>query len=308
MRRLFVIGMLLMTAQAAAAAEVARAGAHVFHSSFWMSLHERLRHEALVPETRDVADAEWTAATAAYRQQLGRRSAVFDEELVRWTRAIARSGDGALTKDVPEPLAAALHRAAPFYRAHDWPRDDAANRFWIAYAAELVRQAGGDISARLAQAYGAPLPKALHVEVAPYADPFGANTPEAAGDLYLTTVASRVPGIQGFSALELLFHEPLHHLDTLFDGMLAAAAKRANVPVPGNLSHAILFYTVGDATRRALAARGTSYTPYAYATGVHKRAWPELLPLLEEHWQAYLDGKLTRDDALAKILTAAPRQ
>jgi hypothetical protein len=40
------------------------------------------------------------------------------------------------------------------------------------------------------------------------------------------------------------------------------------------------------------------------ARSVIARAWPTLLPLLDEHWQAYLDGKISRDDALRTILAS----
>jgi hypothetical protein len=50
----------------------------------------------------------------------------------------------------------------------------------------------------------------------------------------------------------------------------------------------------------------TDYQPVAYR-GIHQRSWPELLPLLEEHWQAYIDGRITRDEAFARMLTSKPK-
>jgi hypothetical protein len=84
---------------------------------------------------------------------------------------------------------------------------------------------------------------------------------------------------------------------------ISAVAKELSVRPPRAFSHALLFYTTGEAARRALAARGSTYKPVAQLVG--ERAWPKLLPLLDEHWRAYLDGKISRDEALRRILLAS---
>ena len=68
--------LLLMLALPLRATEIGRAGAHVFHSSFWINLHERLRHEATLktPETHPFSGAElsaWRQALAIYRTDVG---------------------------------------------------------------------------------------------------------------------------------------------------------------------------------------------------------------------------------------------
>ena len=286
---------------------MSRQGPYVFHSSFWINLHERLRSEAMArtPEAHgDFTAPEceaWDAAIATYKSDVAKRDAIFDKDLVAWTRALAMSGDAKEPRGVPDNIAAALRRAAPVYRAHEWTADDRGNRFSIAMATTLLREAGAEMTKDIERWYGITWPKSLHFEVTAFAEPFGANTPPSTPDLRLTVMSTHDPAYQGLNELEMLFHEPLHHFDLL--PPIAAAMKETDTIPPRGFSHALLFYTAGEAARRALAARGITYKPVAILVG--ERAWPKLLPLLQEHWQAYLDGKITRDEALRKILIAS---
>jgi hypothetical protein len=259
---------------------------------------------ATAPEPRgDFTAAEreaWDAAIAIYKSDIAKRDAIGDKDLVAWTRALATSGDAKEPRGVPDSIAAALRRAAPVYRAHDWIADDRGNRFSIAMATTLLREAGAEMTRDVERWYGVTWPKSLHFEITAYAEAFGANTPPSTPDLLLTVMSTHDPAYQGLNELEMLFHEPLHHLDQGMQAQISAIAKELNTRPPRAFSHAILFYTAGAAARRALAARGIEYKPVATLVG--ERAWPKLLPLLAEHWQAYLDGKISRDDALRKIL------
>ena len=281
------------------AAEVARAGAHVFHSSFWISLHERLRHQAVAkePERHDFSADEqsaWDAAVAAYRNDVPKGSVPFNAELSGVAYALARTGDDE-PKGLPPKVDAALRRAAPVYRARLWPDDDRANRFWIAVHGTMLREAGPEIVAGLEKTFGITWPKSLHIEVTPYADPFDAYSPAPLPDLKLSVISSRAADNQGFAGLDLLFHEPLHH----FDEHIATF-------IPDEyLAHGILFYTPGELTRRALARRGVAYTPYAYTLGIYRRSYQPYIKRLETHWQAYLEGKLARDEAVRRIIEPA---
>ena len=60
------------------------------------------------------------------------------------------------------------------------------------------------------------------------------------------------------------------------------------------LWHAIQFHTVGEATREVLAAAGVDYQSYAERAGLFERApgWSVYVPLLSEHWQAWIDGRI----------------
>jgi hypothetical protein len=78
------------------------------------------------------------------------------------------------------------------------------------------------------------------------------------------------------------------------------------VKPPSSLWHALLFYTAGETTRRALAERGVSdYRPVILA--MYARGFGGFKAALEKHWQAYLDDKESRADAIRQIvLETAP--
>ncbi len=79
-------------------------------------------------------------------------------------------------------------------------------------------------------------------------------------------------------------------------------AKELNLRLPYNLWHAVLFYTSSELTRRALARRGvTNYKPVIL--GMYDRGFRNFRQSLEIRWQAYLDGKISRQEALRRIVT-----
>jgi hypothetical protein len=295
--------LLLMLALPLRATEVARAGAHVFHSSFWINLHERLRHEATLktPEAHPFTGAElsaWRQALVIYRTDVGRTNPIFDRKLSLVWHALAATPDAAAPKDLPPRLSEALKAAAPAYRAKLWKQDDATNRFWTAVAATMLREAGPEVGAEIAKIYGTTWPKRIDVEVAPYCDEYGAATPAEHEGRYLTVVSSTDPGYQQFHALEMMFHEPMHHFDDAIQREISQAANGGKTP--RNLSHALLFYTSGEVTRRTLAKRGVVYT--TIASEVAARAWPGLVPLLEKHWLPVIEGKVSRAEALRELV------
>src|SRR3989442_8343116 len=63
-----------------------------------------------------------------------------------------------------------------------------------------------------------------------------------------------------------------------------------------NLDHFI--FTAGDAVRRVMPDQ----VPYAEAAGVWQRGVQRVKIPLEETWKPYLDGRGTRDEALAALV------
>jgi hypothetical protein len=111
--------------------------------------------------------------------------------------------------------------------------------------------------------------------------------------------------MQGFAALELMFHEPSHGIVGPSFGAIgpeiAEIEKRLHRVAPRQLWHAILFHTSGELTRRALARRGvTSYVPFF--VGMFEGPYRREADALREHWQAYLDGRTERGVALERIV------
>ncbi len=279
-------------------------------SNFWVSLHHTLldasqngrkADESLLPADRSA----WTNAMLAYRVRFADRVPWEDEELTRINDMLSSTGE-MLQEGLPEEVARALLLAAPVYRRVYWPSDDRANRFWISTAHGLLRDAGEELAAAHAQVYAAPYPAHIRVDVSPYAGPNGAYTTDANGFVH-TTISSRDSGYQGFAALEMLLHEASHAILSPTTGVIGpqinALATEKRLLVPRHLWHAILFYTSGELTKRALRERGVNdYVPYAYKKGMYDRPFFGLRQPLETFWQSYLDGRMAREAAVEAIV------
>ncbi len=98
--------------------------------------------------------------------------------------------------------------------------------------------------------------------------------------------------MQATSGLEMVFHEALHQWDPQTFAALAAQARKLNVTVPGDLPHAMIFFTAGEAVKHV----APGYVPYLERFGI----WDLKLsgaalpasrlkqPLLET-WKLYLE-------------------
>jgi hypothetical protein len=180
-------------------------------------------------------------------------------------------------KEIPTELREALSKAAPIYRDVWWPRHDAANQKWLRELRPLIERFGAKIVPQLVTAFQHPWPTGkLRVEIVAYANFGGAYTTE---DPPLTAMSSLDPEQQGTDALEELFHECSH----LMMGTIEATGKGLSRDV----SHTILFYTVGEVLRRTVP----DHVPYAIHHGVWQRGWTKNFEVLKLDWQPYLDGK-----------------
>lgn len=295
-----------------------KVGRYRLQSNPWVNLHQRLlyaaRFESTTPATLSGDDIlKWNKAVEAYRTFLGKRNPIFDDELKRLNIALSATNASKLPASIPKAAATTLETVMPIYRVAQWEEDDRANRFWIAMAEPMLASAGEELAAAHEKAYGVPFPTDILVDVSPFGWEFGAYT-VGEGKHAHTVVTSIEPGYQGFAALEMLMHEPSH---VIVDGNsnaaigrdLALASRELQIRPYSNLWHAILFYTSGELTRRALVKRGVrNYQPVIL--GMYERGYRGYRQSLETHWQAYLDGKLTREAAIRQILieTAPPKK
>ncbi len=314
---LVVVALAVPAARAAAAGEVELevAGSRfVLQSRFWVALHQTLLAAVAPdpmagPET-GLDDAGWRGAVAVYRERFAGRSSIFDPELVRVEGLLSAAVGDAPPPGLPADVAAALRAAAPAYRAGRWAADDRTDRLWIAVAAALLREVGPELLPAAGRAWGTPLPRAVTVDVAPAAGRFGAYTTGDAAAVHVT-ISGRAAATQGFAALETLLHEASHGVVDGGEGAvgpwLAAAAQRLGLRLPPRLWHAVLFYTSGELTRRALAARGVAYTPYADLQGVWERSPAGARAALESAWKPWLDGRVGRQEAVDALVRALGR-
>ncbi|HET7745688.1 MAG TPA: hypothetical protein VFM29_00210 [Vicinamibacteria bacterium] len=284
-------------------------GRYRLQSNPWVNLHQRLMHESRFdsPSPAILAGedlARWKAAVEGHAKLRNRRNPIFDRDLIALNAALSAATGDTLPDAVPRAYAAVLAKAMPVYRERVWSDDDRANRFWIAVARPLLESAAEDLAAAHTKVYGVPFPTKILVDVAPLAWEFGAYT-VGEGDSAHAVISSTDPGYQGFSALEMLLHEPSHAIvgtdSGAIGGDLTRAAAQLGVKPPPNLWHALLFYTSGELARQWLARHGVgNYQPHV--RNMYDRGYRGFQTALESHWQAVLDGRMPREEAIRRIL------
>lgn len=322
-----VLGSVLMAGAAAAqkvgkAKSDRKAGAiFVFEQDeFWLNLHHFLyvlaraqnkeRDAARTAVAGAAADQEqglaklkpaeqaaWREAVTAYARGLAKKDMVFDEPLPSITGALAKAGDSRTLKgtSIDPAVSSALEHAAPIYRKAWWPQHRAANLAWERMIREPLKNHGEEILSFITNSYGMQWPAAGYpVHMSAYANWAGAYS--IVGNVLV--VSSLAPDLKDDYGLETICHEGMHQWDEGVDAALSAAAKRANKRVPGGLSHAMVFYTAGEAVRRAIPG----HVPYAEKYGIWNRGLASFKTPLDEIWKPYLDRKGTRDDALTALL------
>jgi hypothetical protein len=287
---------------------VAKAGPFEFHSNFWLNLHHFLYEQALhkSPPPPDLAKA-----VEFYRRSMVSRDLLFDLHM--------RSIDTELAEDETLPklvvagedaaLYEALNSTAAAYRAQWWTTHDQANRTWIAAAVPLVQQYAPQLMKQLATVYEVPWPKDLiRVDVSEYANWAGAYTYSYSWNRVHEIISSVNDGYRGYAALEMLFHEATHGMVPADSGRLAdaiaKAAKANRVTPPKDLLHIFIFYTAGELTKRDLA---NDYVPYAEKKGLYRGSWVRWHGRIQNYWKQHLDGTLSLDEAVNKIVVNEPR-
>lgn len=297
-----------------------------FHSSFWLNLHHFLYQQALVhsgniraARTRGEAplidrplpdlDRTWNAAVDYYVASMIKRDLLFDQGMVDINARLAQLErvPGANLSGFDPTLISKLRGAAPVYESFWWKQHDLTNRAWVARIAPLLKQMGGEISAKLMQLYRTEWPKVgIRVEVATYANWAGAYTSDHP---VLITLSSEDKADRGYEELETLFHEASHAFDPIQEDRIAVECRAQKRQAPRNLWHAMIFYTTGDVVKKTLAEHHLGpYTPYAYHYGIYERGWKDYLKALETDWQPYLDGKTDFDHALSRVVAAVARE
>jgi hypothetical protein len=290
---------------------------------FWLNLHHFLyvlgRAEAATPDSAREAVAgapadaarggaqmtpeervAWAAAVLAYSSGLSRKDVVFDDPLPELAGALARAGDRASLEGAGvDPLAAAtLESVAGVYRRVWWPAHRAANERWTAAIQPLLDRHGDRVLAYITRAYAKPWPAGGYpVQVAAYSNWAGAYSTKG----NLLVLASLDPALGGLQGLETVFHEAMHQWDDEVWEELIAHARRLNIRVSGRVTHAMIFYTAGEAVRSV----EPSHVPYAEAAGVWGRGMAQFKRPLVEVWKPWLDGQGTRDAALAALAARA---
>lgn len=293
----------------------------VFHTDeFWLNLHHFLyvlgraenkerdtSREAVFSAPADQErgfeklsakeQAIWREAVASYAAGPSKKDLVFDDRLPALTSALARAGDSRslIGSEVDPAIAAILQRAAPIYRKAWWMKHREANRNWQRVIQSLVDRHGAAVLAFTTNMYKLQWPTAgFPVHVSAYSNWAGAYS--TTGDLLV--ISSLSPGLHATYGLETIFHEGMHQWDEQVFEVLREQARKVNKVAPRGLSHALIFFTAGEAVRRVVP----EHVPYAEKFGVWQRGLGPMKVALEEIWKPYLDGHGARDEAFAVLI------
>jgi hypothetical protein len=302
---------------------VSQTGSPIFRfesDGFWLNLHHFLyvlgRVEAKMPDiTRDAvagapADeaeglkalseaerAQWRDAVRAYASGFSKHHLVFDREAYTTTNVLRRSAekDDVSALKIDGTVAAALASAAPIYRRVWWPRHRESNRAWLATIQDPLKNLGPRILSYVTRAYQEPwMTGGFPVNLSAWSNWAGAySTAES-----LLVVATMNAGNRGLHGFEITFHEAMHQWDEEIDARLMKIAKANKLKFNDLLSHAMIFYTTGEAMRSVVP----DHIPYAEIAGIWKGPMGAFKPALDKYWKPYLDGKITLDDALTGLL------
>jgi hypothetical protein len=282
-----------------------------FHSGIWANLHHTLYNQAAgikagrVPDLSALSSAEaaaWNQALEYYGLSLVNHD-LLEPAMVRINQALALAGNAsdlqapALSKDMDQILEA----VAPIYRARWWADHDGKNREWIASVTPLIAKDESVLKSALSRAYDTPWPKnPIRVDVSYYVT---GNSAYTSLDPTLITVSSGSQRNQGPAALENIFHEGGHALVQKAFAEIAKNEKSQKKDLKyRDLWHALVFYTTGEVVRKQLP----ELEPYAMRYGLWESAWPQVLPLMEKDWKAFLEGKGTFKDAIKQLVADSP--
>ncbi|HSS21287.1 MAG TPA: hypothetical protein VLL54_14530 [Pyrinomonadaceae bacterium] len=298
----------------------------VFHTEeFWLNLHHFLyvlgRAQNQTPDSSRLAVASapadqeqglaklkeaqqkiWREAVTAYAAGPSKKDLVFDDPLPAVTTALAEAGDKPTLEGsaVDENVVKLLQAAAPIYRKIWWKSHQRANRAWQQSIQKLVDLHGAKILAFITKAYQLDWPAGgFDVHLSGYANWAGAYSTDG----NLLVVSSLSSDLKAEYGLETVFHEGMHQWDSQIQEALREQAKKLQKRVPRDLSHALIFFTAGEAVRSVVPG----HVPYAEKFGVWGRGLAPLKTAIEEIWKPYLEGQGTRDEALAELVKRVGR-
>jgi hypothetical protein len=259
----------------------------------------------------DAERAAWNEAVNDYASTLSQIGSVLAPPLTEVAGPLSAIGDTPALDGVAihPAVRAVLEGAAPAYRKVWWPAHRARHLAYQARLLEQLERHGRTMHDFITRVYGLAWPAAgFPVHFVTFVSPQGNYSIATPRGPMLVLETNENPANAGLFPLEIVFHEGMHQWDLDVATMLRAQGEKLNVPIPQDLSHAMIFYTTGEGVRRIDSA----HVPLAQFSGVWSFRLSgapvpaeRLLKPLREIWQPYLDGKGTRDEALATLVAAA---
>ena len=252
--------------------------------------------------------AIWDAAVNASSAGVSRQSSVFQRPLSTMTIQLAGTGDvaGFPVASFDTAVREVLERAAPVYRKTWWAKHRAMNEQYIARLQRQLDGEGAAVARELSRIYQLSWPdRPYPTAVVAYANWQGAFS--FTGELMVLSSNANALNDRWYP-FESVFHESMHQWDDRFGRALQAQAAQQGVAVAQDLSHAILFFTVGYVIHQ----RHPEHEPLMDAANIWRGTLSggrepvaRLRPAMQDAWKAYIEGKGTRDEALAVMVAAA---
>lgn len=293
----------------------------IFQNNFWINLHHFLRGESRrqslnMPLQQPLAALgvderlAWQSALDAYVGIANLNS--LDQQLVRIDNVLTRlKGTTSVRSNRIDPkLRAALNAAEPVYRAHQWDEHSKENELWITAHVPAITQHGQAIKQAIANALETRAPRGpILVDLARDIGPYLAYTTEGPKGTAGHTVVAPQKNSDPDVALNTIFHEISHTMDSQITLLVDKEARRQGVKVPPDLWHAITLYTTSEIVKRELGRQADpTYHLDADRVQMFKRnGWAEILNSLEKYWKPYLDGNVLYESALHDVVLSVAR-
>lgn len=241
-------------------------------------------------------DASFTEATTA--EELARVAAQVPESIT------LRNGRTLPFRQSLADLAAAYKPVEKSFLATVWPRHrEVVERASMALHKELLPKAT-EVYADLSRHLSVSIPKSPIPVYLVAAGPFpGAYTMRSQG-LPFSVVA--LEGEADSQWVEIVVHESIHGLDVLTgEGSVLAELRRKLGQVPGSnprevhdFVHTLMFVQPASTVRRVL---NPAHKDYGDVDGYYAKV-PLAAAVVVPAWRDYLDGKITREAAVEKIV------
>jgi hypothetical protein len=105
-------------------------------------------------------------------------------------------------------------------------------------------------------------------------------------------------------SVDTILHEISHTMvDTSLTEMLDREAIAQHVSIPSDLWHALTLYTTSEITKRLLNNESASALLDNERSSMFIRnGWKQTLEMIENDWQPYLNGKISMDASIQKLV------
>ncbi|WDE04790.1 hypothetical protein SG34_026335 [Thalassomonas viridans] len=226
-----------------------------------------------------------------------------DAELGRFTALL---NNRATPENNNSELQQIFHDLLPLYQQSLWPQHFKQNQHWQRQLATKLDKYGQQIQTALEQAFQSPL---VVIAQHPVDIVYKAGIRQGAyttGRVPHTTINSTDADYAGWAALEMLFHELSHAVAVNRNSKLSQLIKAEFTDSKVRVWHPILFYTVAQVVKQAIAAEHPNYVSYAGKQDLYMQGWGVDEAVLIKYWQPYLEGKVTMAQAIKNLARHYP--